>query len=126
MRGEEGQGTDAVVQMLGDAPGDAQAVVGAGAAPDLVEDNEALRGGVMDDVGRFVHLHQEGGLAAGEVVARADAGEDAVHEAELGCGGGQGAADLRHEDQESGLAEVGGFTGHVRAGENDEPVFVLI
>ena len=41
--GEEGAAADAVVQVLGDGPGEGDAVEGAGAAADLVEDDEALR-----------------------------------------------------------------------------------
>jgi hypothetical protein len=42
VRGEEGLGLDAVVDELGDGPGDADAVEGAGATADLVEDEEAV------------------------------------------------------------------------------------
>ena len=40
VRGEEAAGTDVIVQMLGDAPRDAEAVEGARAAADLVEDDQ--------------------------------------------------------------------------------------
>jgi len=42
VRGEEAPGSRHVVEVLGDRPGQGHAVVGAGAAADLVEDNEAL------------------------------------------------------------------------------------
>ena len=69
-----------VVQVFDDGAGDGQAVVGAGAAPDLVQDDQAARRGVVQDVRRLDHLDHEGALAGGEVVLRADAGEDAVHQ----------------------------------------------
>ena len=52
MRREERAGADLVVQMLGDAPRDAQAVEGARAAADLIEDDQAALGGVVEDVRR--------------------------------------------------------------------------
>ena len=43
MGGEEGAAADAVVQVLGDGPGDGEAVKGGGAAADLVENDERAR-----------------------------------------------------------------------------------
>ena len=85
MGGEERPRADAVVQVFRDAPRDGQAVEGRGAAADLVQDDEAALGGVVEDVGGLVHLDHEGRLPAREVVAGADAGEDAVGEANLGA-----------------------------------------
>ena len=80
VRGEERLGAQprVVVDVLDHRPGDRQAVVGAGAAPDLVQDQQAARRGVVQDVGRLDHLHHEGGLPGVDLVLRADAGEDAV------------------------------------------------
>lgn len=59
-------------------------------------------------------------MAGGEVVASADAREDAVDNAD-GCGGGgDEAADLGHDDDDGDLAEVGGLAGHVWPGEDDD------
>ena len=69
-------------QELGDGPGQGQAVVGGGAAADLVQDHQAAPGHLVQDVGGLAHLHEEGGLAPGQVVAGADAGEDAVGDAD--------------------------------------------
>jgi hypothetical protein len=59
----------------------ADAVVSAGASADLIEHDERTGGGVVEDVGRFVHLDHEGRVAAGEFVRSPDAAEDAVDEA---------------------------------------------
>ena len=94
--GEEGAGSvgiDIGVEVLDHGPGDGEAVVGAGAAADLVEDDEAAGGGVVEDVGGLVHLDHEGGVAACELVAGADAGEDAVDEAEAAVRAGTHAPD---------------------------------
>ena len=62
--GEEGAALDLVVEVLGDGPGDGEAVEGGGAAADFVEDDEGFLGGVVEDEGGFGHLDHEGGLAA--------------------------------------------------------------
>ena len=74
-------------------------------------------GGVVEDVGGLGHFDHEGGLAAGEVVGGADAGEDAVDEADGGGLGGDEGAGLGHQHEEGDLADVGGFAGHVGAGD---------
>ena len=120
--GEEGAGfaLGGVVEVFDDGPGDGDAVEGGGAAADFVKDDEGAGGGVVEDVGGFLHLDHEGGAAAGEVVAGANAGEDAVNEADLHLFGGDGAADVGHDGEDGDLADVGGFTGHVGAGDEDE------
>ena len=72
-------------EVLGDGPGEAQAVEGRGAAADLVEDDEAARRGGVQDVGGLLHLDHEGRLAARDVVGGADAREDAVDDRQLGA-----------------------------------------
>ena len=82
VRGEQRPAADRVVQVLGDRPGQRHAVVGARAAADLVEDDQAPRRGVVEDVRRLGHLDHERALPAAQLVARPDAGEDAVGEAD--------------------------------------------
>jgi len=118
--GEEGAGPGGVGEEFGDGPGKGEAVEGGGAAADFVEDDEGVGGGVVEDVGGFGHFDHEGGLALGEVVGGADAGEDAVDEADGGGFGGDEEAGLGHEDEEGDLADVGGFAGHVGAGDQVE------
>lgn len=48
--------------------------------PDLVEEDERVAGGVVEDFGQLAHLAHERGLAARDVVGRADAGEHAVED----------------------------------------------
>lgn len=114
--GEEAAAAGGVEQVGDDGPGDGDAVGGAGAASDFIQEDEAVWGGVVEDVCGFGHFDHEGGLAFGEVVDGADAGEDGVDQADFGLGGWDEAADLGHEDAEGDLAHVGGFAGHVGAG----------
>ena len=118
--GEERLGAQGgvVVDVLDHRPGDGDAVVGAGAAADLVQDEQAAGGGVVQDVGGLDHLDHEGGLPGVDLVLGADAGEDAVDEADAGGGGGDEAAHLRHQDDQGDLAQVGGLAGHVGAGDD--------
>ena len=80
------------VQVLDHGAGDRQAVVGARAATDLVEEDEGAPGGAAQDRGRLQHLDHEGRLPARDVVLGADAGEDAVDNTDAGRGGGHEAA----------------------------------
>src|SRR5260370_22547009 len=63
VRGEKHAATDLVVQILGNGPSQTHAVVGAGAAADLIEDHQAAVGGVVEDVGGFGHLDHKGAAA---------------------------------------------------------------
>ena len=97
-----------VVQVLGDGPGQRDAVVGAGAAADLVEDDQAARRGVVEDVGRLGHLHHERALPPAQFVAGADAREDAIGQADASPAGRHEAAHLGQERQQRDLADVDG------------------
>ena len=110
----------AVVQMLGHRPGDRHAVVGRRATSYLVEQDEAAVGGAAQDGAGLAHLHHERGVAAPQCVARADAGEHAVHHADACSVGRHERTHLRHQHGETGLAQHGGLAGHVGAGEQDD------
>src|SRR2546428_10259795 len=59
--GEEGTcaTTFVVVQIFDDGTSDGEAIIGAGAAPNFIEDDEATRGSVMVDVRSFDHFDHE-------------------------------------------------------------------
>src|SRR5258708_35823399 len=120
VRGEEGAGASVLLQMLDDGPGDGEAVEGGGAAADFVEQDEAGGCGVIQDGGDFGHFYEEGGAAAGEIVAGANAREDAIDDGKLGLARGNEGADLRHQDDERGLAEIGGLAAPVEAGDEQK------
>ena len=86
-----------VMQKLDHAPGDGQAVIRAGAAPDFVQDDQAARRAMVQDVGGLDHLNHEGALPGGQFVLCADAREDAIHRGQTGRLRRHVAADLRHE-----------------------------
>ena len=120
--GEEGLGCPfrRVVEVFRDRPCDAQAVEGARAPADLVEEDEALGRRVVENVRRLVHLYEKGALAPGQIVRGAHPREDAVHDADPGGSRGDEGADLGHEDDEAHLAEIGALPGHVRPGDEGD------
>ena len=106
-------------------PGDGHPVKGGGAPADLVQDQQGVLRGAAEDVGHLRHLHHKGGLPGGEVVAGADAGEDPVHNADMGMGGGDEAPHLGQQDDQRHLAHIGGLARHVGAGDNGDPALLL-
>jgi len=120
MRGEEGAGSGVLLQMLNDGPSNGETVKSGGAAADFVEQDQARGRGVIKDSGNLGHFDEEGGAAAGEIVAGADAREDAVDDGQLGLARGNEAADLRHQHNERGLPQVGGLAAHVGAGDEQK------
>src|SRR5258705_2598997 len=106
--------------MFDDGPGNRKTVKGGGAAADLIEKNQAGGSGVGEDASDFAHFDEESGAAAGEVVAGADAREDAVGERKFCLACRNKRTHLRHENDQRGLAEVGGFAAHVGAGDEEK------
>src|SRR4051812_32037730 len=100
MRGEKSAGTRVFLQMLDYGPGDGEAIEGGGAAADFVEKYETGGCRVVEDGGDLTHFNEEGGAAASEIIAGADAREDAIDDGQLGLPRGNKAADLRHQDNE--------------------------
>ncbi len=78
----------------------------------------------MEDVGGLGHLDHEGRLAAGEIVAGADAAEDFVDDADVRSFGGHIGAHLRQDGDERDLADEGRFAGHIRPGDEIEALIV--
>ena len=116
MCGEKRLGAHLIVQMLDHAPRQAQPVKRAGATANLVEDNEAARRGVVQNIGRLAHLHHEGGLPARQIVARPDAREDAVHQVNPRLHRRNERARVRQQHQQRHLADIRALARHVRPG----------
>ena len=95
-----------IVQVLENGLRDADPVVGAGAAADLIENEQAAGGGVREDVRGLHHLDHERRQAAGQLVVRADPREDPVAEPNDGTAGRDQAADLGQQHDDAGLAKV--------------------
>ena len=106
-------------------PGQRQAVVGTGAPADLVQQHQAVGGGVVQDIGGLGHFHHEGGAPAGHVVGSADAGEDAVDRPQARAARRHVAAGVRQQHDQRHLAHVGGLAAHVRAGDQQDALRVV-
>ena len=111
-----------VGDVLDHGAGNAHAVKCGRAAADLIQNDQTLCGGILQDLGHLGHLHHEGGLPSRQVIRCTDAGEDGVHNAHMAFFGRDEGADLRHQRNEGILTHVGRFTGHVRAGDDEAAV----
>src|SRR5262249_39280922 len=117
VRGEQRASASLFLEVFDHGPGDGEAVESGGTAADFVEQNEAGRCRMAEDGGDFGHFYEEGGAAAGQVVAGADAREDAVGDGKFGLPRGNEAAHLGHKNDERRLAQVSGLAAHVGAGD---------
>ena len=89
-------------------------------APDLVEDDQAARRGVAEDLRRLAHLDHEGRLAARQVVAGADAGEDPIAKADARGARRHEAAHLRLDHRQRHLPHQRRLAGHVGAADDQD------
>src|SRR6267143_744775 len=120
VRGEERAGTGVLLKMLDNGPGDGEAIERGGAAADFVEEDQARRRGVIENRRYFAHLHEKGRTAAREIVAGPDAREDAIRDGQLGLPRGNKGTHLGHENDERGLAKVGGLAAYVLPGDQEK------
>ena len=75
----------------------------------------------MQDGSGFHHLDHEGRVTGGQVVGRADAGEDAVNRPERRRRRRHIAAHVGQQRDQRELSHVGRFATHVRAGDQQQP-----
>ena len=120
MGGKQGLGPALldIAQIFHRGPGDAEAVKGAGAAANLVQNHKRTPGSVAQDIGSFAHFHHESALSACQVIGRAHAGEHVVHQGDVGLLGGDEGTHVGHQDDQGHLAHVGAFACHVGAGDD--------
>src|SRR5262249_47121838 len=124
MRGEQSATADGVMQKLCDGPGERDAVVGARAAADLVENDEALGCGVVENIGGLGHFDHEGTLPAAKLVAGAYPSKYAVDDADLCALRGYEASRVGQEGKQCDLANEGRLAAHIRA--RDEPDLAVL
>ena len=120
MSSEKRAGAGMFLQMFDNRPGDRKSVEGCSAASDFVQKNEAGGSGVGENAGDFAHFDEESGAAAGEIVARADACKNSVGERKFCLSRGNERSHLRHQDDQSGLPQVGRFAAHVWSSDQKE------
>ena len=123
MGGEQSAALVGLMQMLGRRPGNGEAVIGGGAAPDLIQDHQALVRRLIEDRRRLHHLDHEGGAARRQIIARAHAREEPVDDADMRGFGGHEASHLGENGDQRILAQEGGLARHV--GTGDQPQAAL-
>ena len=111
-----------VLDVLRHRPGDAQPVIGAGPAPDLVQQDKAPAGRTVEDLRGLGHFDHERALAAREVVEGPHAREHAVHETDAGLPRRHETAHLRQQHDQRDLPEIRALSGHVRARDEQQPI----
>ena len=122
---KQGVGTDAAGEVDGTGPGQRQAVVSAGAAADFVHQYQAVRGGVVQNIGGFRHFDHERRAAARQVVAGSDTGKNPVDRTDHRRLGRNPASCMRQQDDQGGLAHVGRLAAHVGPGDDQHPGLVI-
>ena len=128
MCGKKRLGTEElrVADMLHHRPGNAQPVVGACAAPDFIQDQQRVGGGVAQNICNLIHLHHKRTLPAGKIIRRSHTCENAVHDTDLRGYRRHIAAKLRHQNDQRRLAHIGGFSRHVRSRNDRDAVIAVV
>ncbi len=125
MGGEDTVSADRVQNILGHDPGDADPVVGARSAADLVQNDQGSIRGVVQNRGSLCHLDPEGALARTQVISSANAGEDPIEDRKLRRFRRNETAYLRHHRDHRCLAQIGRFACHIRPGQDDESMVFI-
>ena len=112
------------MEVFDDGPGQAESVERARAPPDFVQDDQAARRGIVQEICCFAHLDHECGLAAREIVAGADAREDAIDEVDARLGGRDKGAGVGEQRQQRHLPDIGALARHVRPGDEHDLRFL--
>ena len=115
-----------LVQILHDGPCNGDAVVGRGAATQLVEEHQRARCDIVQDVGGLGHLDHECRFAQRDIVGGAHTGEYFVHQTDSSALCGHEAAYLGQQYDEGRLAQQRRFTGHIRSGDDDNLLFLVV
>ena len=124
MGGEQRLGLQLPGAVLQHRPGNGHSVECRRTPADLIQNEQAVLRGAAKQLRHLGHLHHEGRLSRRQVVAGADAGENAVHHADVRPLGGDKAPHLGHQHDQRHLAHIGGLTGHVWTGDDGHPVLL--
>src|SRR6266436_7221072 len=103
--------------MLDDGSCNRQAIVGARASADFIQDDQAMSRCMMQDGGRFLHFYHEGTLPRRNIILSTDAGEDAIYQSYACTTRWHEAPYLRQQRNQCHLAQISGFSRHVWPGQ---------
>ena len=99
VRGEEGarMSCGVFVDVLDDAPGDGDAIVGGRTATEFIKEHERTLREIVHDVGGFAHFHHKRTLTYGDVVGCSHASKDFVDQSHTCAVGRNERPHLRKE-----------------------------
>ncbi len=127
MRGKKGERFQLwmAVQILDDRPCNRKPIIGAGTAPDLVQNQQAARRGIIQYVSGLEHFHHEGRLPLVNGILSANARENTVNQPNFSLVSRYKTADLRHQHDQHHLPQKSGLAAHVWTGDqpNDLTIF---
>ena len=127
MRGEQRFGlVGMLMDILYDAPGNRDTVIGAGSPAYLIQYNEAAAADIIDNARGFVHFHHKGRFSPAQVIGGAHAREYLICKSYGGRPGGDVGAGVRQQRDQRGLPQQRGFTGHIRTGKYDDLLLCII
>ena len=78
MRGKKRESLYLIGECQRRSPGNAQTVKGAGAATDLVHEDQAALSGIVENIGGLGHFDHKRGTAAREIIRRTDPRKNAI------------------------------------------------
>ena len=119
MRREQGKRAHPGGHVPGCGPRQRQAVERAGAAPDLIHQDQAALGRRIEDQCGLGHLDHESRAAAGQVIAGADTRMDAVNRPDDGPFSRHEGADSSQNHDQGGLAHVRRLAAHVGSRDHE-------
>ena len=125
MRGEQRARSALLGDVFHRRPGDGKAVERRRPPPHLVQYEQTALRGEFEDVRHLTHLDHERGSSAVEIVRGADARKNAIRKGDIRRSGGHETAHVGHQRDQRHLAHVGGFAGHVRAGDDHHAMFLV-
>ena len=96
----------AVGNIFDHRPCNAHAIVSGGSPPDLIENEQALFGGFLQDIRHLAHFHHEGRLTCGEIIRRTYSCENLVDHRYFCIVCRHKTAYLRHKCDKSNLTHI--------------------
>ena len=112
--------------MFDDCPCNTESVEGARSSSDLVKDQETLTRCIAENICHLSHFNHEGTLSACEVIRCPYSCKNTIHKTDIRRRSRNERANLRHQNNQRCLTHIGGFSRHIRTGNNRNPFLPVI
>src|SRR5712691_9041863 len=112
--------------MEGYSPGNAESLEGAGTLANFVQNDQATRRGMVQNVRGLRHLDQEGAASSSDVIDRSDARKNTVYQANSRLYRRHKTAHLSQQGYQGYLAQVGRFSSHIRSSQDKQLVRLAV